>query len=454
MAMTPIAQRLSRYSLKTIKRANPESLKKIKDSFQKIAQDPAFHDLQATFDVVLPKFGKNERIRVTSDPVSGQKHESLKATFPRGRQKLETYAEDSFFTGHGFGKLLSAEARSEHVSPRFILDRRNRVTEKSCDRYKEVLESFGTEQNGATLDSLAGQSINVKVLRSAKLRVKQAAASNQSASSLKLGKRKKQSYEEFVNDGIKYAEVLAQRHPQISPKLVLKKNRLQNVVAKDGFQKYQQVSNVFAENQATIQRLKQMESVSFGITGAGRYKITTGQNRSYLLNQNQSSDYTHFLKNGLEFAKRAAVKNDNVSAGLMVKNRFGFNRKVSLAGLQKFDEATRIFSENQLRLTELQLAGVDLKLRHNGQLRITRQENGREVFSKVLHHQKDQSLAQFIEGGLTQAKWIADATLPKKSLMSHLAFKNKRALAHEQGRILAQAKAEEQARIQAELAER
>lgn len=333
MAMTPIAQRLSRYSLKTIKRANTENLKKIEDSFEKIAKDPKFQDLQATFDVVLPKFGKNERIRVTSDPVPDQKHQSLKATFSKGRQELESYAEGSFDTGHGFGNMLSANARSKYVSPRFILEPRNQVTKESCKRYKEVLEVLKTRENVKRLRILAKHNVSVKLLRDGKFRVK----FNQSASLLKfstlrLSKRNNQSYEEFVTEGLK-------------------------------------------------------------------------------------------------FASRAAVKNDNVSAGLMLENGLGFNRKISSEGLVTFFQAKEIFSKEKarLRLGELEAAGVQVKLRHNNQITITRQDDGgRQVFSKVLHQQKGQSLLLFIRDALTQAKWAVNAPLPKKEpgFMSRLFSKN------------------------------
>jgi hypothetical protein len=328
MVMTPIAQRL-RYSLKMIKRANTEHLKKIEDSFENTASQ----DLQATFDVVPSKWGKNERIRVTSDPVPGQKHPSLKATFSKGRQELESYAENSFLTGHGFGNMLSADVRSEHVSPRFILEPGNQVTKESCERYKEVLEVLKTRENVKRLTILAKHNVSVKLLRDGKFRVKfNQSASSLKFSTLKLSKRNNQSYEEFVTEGLK-------------------------------------------------------------------------------------------------FASRAAVKNDNVSASLMLENGLGFNRKISSEGLVTFFQAKEIFSKEKarLRLGELEAAGVQVKLRHNNQITITRQDDGgRQVFSKVLHQQKNQPLWQFIRDAVTQAKWAVNAPLPKKEpgFMSRLFSKN------------------------------
>lgn len=413
MAMTPIAQRLSQFTLKTIKRANPENLKKIEKAFAEFVAEPTAHDLQATFDVVVPKLGK-ERIRVTSDLVSGQKHGSIKATFARGKANLEQYAEDAFRNGYGFGKLLNAEARSKHLSPRFILSKnavQNKVSEKSVKRYKEVLDAFESRQNAQILNEL-GDATQTKLLRGGQFRIQKQATNDAPLRKVQLAKRDKQNYGEFVDEGVKYAELLAKPDPRLSPKLVLKKNTLQNVIAGDGFQKYQQAAEVLDRNQEAVQSLSRIENAGLKIRGNGQLKVTDAQKRTYVLSPNNSANFEHYVKNGLSFANKAAVKNDNVSASLMLKNRF--NKKISLEGITKFDDAARLFADNQALLDELKGTGVNVKLRYNGQLKITRQAGDREVFSKVLNHKKDQSLSQFIEEGLEQAKWASKAPLPQK----------------------------------------
>ncbi|WP_373532339.1 hypothetical protein [Vampirovibrio sp.] len=414
MSITPIAQRLSRYSLKTIKRANPENLQKIKAAFGKMSEEPILQDAKAQFDVVVPKFGKKEQIRVTSDPVEGQKHPSIKATFSRGREKIETYAEDAAQIGHAFGDLLSAEVRSPHLSPQFILKSGNRVTQKTCDRYNDVLRAVISEQNEPVLGALANQGLNAKVLKNGQFRIKQATAEGKSISSLKLNKRSKQNYQEFVNDGVQYAQLLSQPLPHVSPRLALKNNRLQNVVAKDGFEKYEKVNKLFADHQAAFNSLQQIENAAFKVKGTGQLKITDAQKRSYVVDPNKSSNFEQFFEDGLAFANKAAHKNEHISTGLMTKKRFGLNRKIDLKGMKKFDEASEFFAANQPLLTELKDAGVLVKLRHNGKLRIIRQDAGRQVFKKELTHAKGQSMQDFLQAGLNQANMVAEATVPAK----------------------------------------
>jgi hypothetical protein len=480
-----------RINLKAIKRRKSDNLKKIEDSFIRSLQTPAttkpattrvvhfaddvspepttvLEQLQAKFKVRVSPFNlpKGERIQVTSGDVDGEKRKAVKATFRRGLKGLTSYSDNAFRLGQEFGDLLRAEARNPHVSPRFILEKDvtlqplPSVSEKSIKLYRAALEAFEKPENQALLKKLSDAGFETKLLQTGRFRIRR----KQSGKSLliKLAPRKKQDMAEFVDDSLRYAELLLEPSQYLSPKVVLKKKRLQNVVGKNGFQKYEDWNNLLGRDEIQ-DKIGNLKSKGFDvkITGAGRFKIkssqsadaSSGKSRSYLLKQNKTSTVDSFLDSALAFSEKMADKTDNVSPGLMFKNRFGFSRKVARDGIGKFENATSIFAANQERLDSLQSVGVDLKLRRNGRLRITRQENGRELFCKELRH-KSGSLEQFIEDGLLQAERVASAPLPKKSLMSRLTLKNKRAKAHEQARIHAKTKAEEQARIQAELAER